>query len=341
MFRILILSVITGLSPILGATAQTVSDGGNIYQQYCSVCHGDKGDIATHARQGFYPPPRDFTDPAQTAHMNRELMLAAVRDGRPGTAMAAWRSRLSEGQIEAVIDYIREQFMTTASDQHGQQIYARSCSVCHGDQGKGANWGQDSMTPPPRDFTTIESSHELTRERMLIAVTYGRPGTAMQAFGSQLNDNDIAAVVDYIRDTFMLQNAEIESANSESDHEPAPQHSADTTLEVGFTNIDAPFPNGLSGDAQTGKAFYFANCATCHGKDGDGAGPRAYFIRPRPRNFLHPSSQLFNRPNLFRATRDGVLGREMPAWGKVLSDQQIADISEYVLQRFILGREVQ
>jgi len=31
-----------------------------------------------------------------------------------------------------------------------------------------------------------------------------------------------------------------------------------------------------------------------------------------------------------------VIGREMPAWEKVMSDQQIADITEYVYQRFII-----
>ena len=43
----------------------------------------------------------------------------------------------------------------------------------------------------------------------------------------------------------------------------------------------------------------------------------------------------FNRPKLYRAIKDGVVGREMPAWGKVLDDQQIAHIAEYVYQAFI------
>ena len=353
MLRSVFLPTVIGLLLAANTDAHSDNDGGKIYQQFCSVCHGDKGDVASHARQGLYPPPRDFTNPAQTAHLDREHMLDAVRDGRPGTAMAAWNSRLDEDQIAAVVDYIREQFMAIESDpaqQRGHEIYARSCSVCHGDQGAGANWGQASMDPPPRDFTSVEASQQLTRERMLIAVTYGRPGTAMQAFGGQLDDADIAAVVDYIRDSFMVSD-QVAMA-SDDDHEGDGHHAADHgqsgghasgqhAHDAGFADMDAPFPNGLTGDAKAGKAFYLANCATCHGKTGDGDGPRAYFIRPSPRNFLHPSSQLtFNRPNLFHATKDGVLGREMPAWGKVLSDQQIADVSEYVLQRFILGHEV-
>jgi mono/diheme cytochrome c family protein len=78
------------------------------------------------------------------------------------------------------------------------------------------------------------------------------------------------------------------------------------------------------------------NCTACHGADGKGNGPRAYFIYPRPRNFHHPASKArFNRPELFNAIKKGVIGREMPAWEKVMSDQQIADITEYVFQTFI------
>ena len=39
---------------------------------------------------------------------------------------------------------------------------------------------------------------------------------------------------------------------------------------------------------------------------------------------------------LFAAVGNGRNGTEMPAWNKVLNDQQIADVSEYVFQSFIL-----
>ena len=33
------------------------------------------------------------------------------------------------------------------------------------------------------------------------------------------------------------------------------------------------------------RAIYFERCASCHGNKGDGAGPGAFAIRPRPRNY--------------------------------------------------------
>ena len=98
----------------------------------------------------------------------------------------------------------------------------------------------------------------------------------------------------------------------------------------------AAMPKGLEGDAARGARFYDANCATCHGVNGDGKGPRAYFIRPVPRNFLEPAARAsLNRPALFAATALGRNGTEMPAWDKVVDAQQIADVSEYVFGAFI------
>ena len=48
------------LSP-LAAVAEI--DANTLYHDYCSVCHGDKGDGNSHAKQGLVPPPRDFTTP--------------------------------------------------------------------------------------------------------------------------------------------------------------------------------------------------------------------------------------------------------------------------------------
>ena len=80
------------------------------------------------------------------------------------------------------------------------------------------------------------------------------------------------------------------------------------------------------------------NCYTCHGRRGDGRGPRASFIKPPPRNFLgERSRQTLNRPALYRAIFNGINGTVMPAWSRVLDEQQIADVAEFVFQEFIQG----
>lgn len=237
---IVVLAIVTASSSAVAKTP----DGGHLYHEYCSVCHGDRGDGQSRARQGLVPPPKDFSAPSPG--QTRERMIEVVRDGKPGTAMTGWKTRLNDMEIAAIVDHIR------------------------------ANFTQGRSKPP------APARHPATTA----ATTAGR--------------------------------------DTRSAAQPrAPAH-------------DAPLPQGLRGNVANGGDFYKANCATCHGERGDGNGPRAYFIFPKPRNFLDPMvRQALNRPALFRGTKEGVSGREMPAWGKVIDDQQIADVTEYVYQSFI------
>ncbi|MDC1288191.1 c-type cytochrome [Gammaproteobacteria bacterium] len=210
-------------------------------------------------------------------------------------------------------------------------LYQDYCSVCHGDNGQGAIWASGGLSPPPANFTDPEIQQSLSRDRMINAVTHGRPGTAMTGWQSRLNKQEIATVVDYVITTFMLKPEIAPTKPTQS--LAASGHQAHDHAHF---DINLPFPDQLLGDLHRGARLYDANCATCHGKEGDGSGPRAYFINPRPRNFLHENSRSrLNRPRLFEAIGKGRLRTEMSAWEKVLSRQQIADIGEYVFHTFI------
>ena len=301
----------SGERPLKGSTSSPDA----LYHNYCSVCHGDRGDGNSRARNSLVPPPRDFT---RAPDLTRDTMLAVVTHGKSGTAMVAWTTQLDEKQIEAVVDYIRSTFMQIALDpllQRGRSLYARNCMVCHGERGQGANAA--SIGPaPPRDFTTLQARVELTRERMIRSVTQGRADTAMAAFAGRLPAQDIEAVVDYVRASHMLP--------------------ATGAFASSASSLTLPFQNGLSGNADKGVKIFTANCTACHGVKGDGNGPRAYFINPRPRNFIDPAfGSSFNRPAIFNAVSEGRQGTEMPAWSKVLDNQAIADVSEFVFQRFV------
>jgi mono/diheme cytochrome c family protein len=108
------------------------------------------------------------------------------------------------------------------------------------------------------------------------------------------------------------------------------------TVKSVSVDMSLPLPRGLKGNPSKAAVFFMQNCATCHGTSGDGEGPRAYFINPPPCNFLLDSSrQRLNLPTLFDAIYWGRTGSEMPAWHTVLSDQEIADLAEFVFQTFI------
>ena len=188
--------------------------GEYIFHNYCSVCHGDKGDGQSRAKDGLDPPPRNYTTPESAIELTRDRMIHSVTYGRPGTAMIAWGSELSSAEIENVVDYVRKTFMKLGNNSpthkvpdsrllasRGGVLYMQNCAMCHGETGTRDTTGR--MQPPPRDFTLPDVAAELTRERMIASITNGRPGTAMMAYGSQFNKGDIEAMADFIREAFM------------------------------------------------------------------------------------------------------------------------------------------
>jgi mono/diheme cytochrome c family protein len=330
-----------------------------LYQNYCSVCHGEKGDGNSQAKHSMKPAPRDFTSPRSAADLTRERMVASVKNGVPNTGMASWKKQLTDKQVNEVVDYVRHTFMRpsiTDGSHRGRQIYARVCSVCHGERGNGSMWASANLKPAPRDFTTQIAKDELTRDRMIASVTRGRPNTPMQGYGTRFSLEEREAVIDYIREAFMgirLSPAEMASAKkpkkadghdhsahshaggSAADH-AAHGHNVGPLGKDGKVDMKAVFAKGLKGDPVAGGKMYEANCATCHGAKGDGQGPRAYFINPKPRVFTNDDSRAtLNRPTIYDGVATGRRGSEMPAWDKVLTPQEIADVAEYVFRSFI------
>ena len=244
------------------------------------------------------------------------------------------------------------------SETRADVLYHNRCSVCHGDRGDGNSRAVQSLNPPPRDLTKVV---ELPRDYLIDVIANGKPGTAMVGFATRLSAAQIAALADYIQIQILNRGAVIDKggisgisgtsaygALPPKAPAPAAAHSAPVppiaaplperkpVTAAEKADMSLPFPSGLKGDAAKGKDFYLANCAECHGKTGDGQGPRAYFIRPVPRNFVDERSRAtLNRPAIYAATFFGRNGTEMPAWSKVLGEQEIANVSEFVFQSFI------
>ncbi len=89
------------------------------------------------------------------------------------------------------------------------------------------------------------------------------------------------------------------------------------------------------GDANAGKAKYESLCAGCHGKAGKGDGPAAASLNPKPQD--HTDGKTMNSLTdkyLADIVKDGGAGVKksplMPAWGKTMKDQEIADVIAYI-----------
>lgn len=268
-------------------------------------------------------------------------MMAGLRVRAPAWWPAAtrWRSALAAFGL-ACLGLAPPSAALAAGAPEGAQaavLYHNYCSVCHGDKGNGRSRATGSLSTVPRDFTSEASRRELSVERIALAIQHGRPGTAMVGWAAQLSQKDMQRLAEYVYTTFVRGQAPAASGpiSGTRAHGGRETDTASTPVRVDMT---VGLPNGLRGDSKRGGAFYLANCATCHGARGDGAGPRAYFINPKPRNFVDEQSRSrLNRLALYAAVAEGRLGTEMPAWKQVATVQQMADVSEYVFRSFIQG----
>jgi mono/diheme cytochrome c family protein len=84
-----------------------------------------------------------------------------------------------------------------------------------------------------------------------------------------------------------------------------------------------------------GEAIYKALCLRCHGEKGDGHGPIAEHLDPYPRD-LTKDGFMNSKPEarLVASIRNGVAGTSMPAWGKMLSEEQAKAVLAHVQTAF-------
>ncbi|MEC7786010.1 MAG: cytochrome c [Nitrospinota bacterium] len=115
--RILIYcAVLTGMifllyTPQVFGETVNLEAGRDIFFKHCKACHGDKGDGKTFAANVLNPPPKNFTLEKSKKELTEKRMIESITEGRKGTAMMPWKSRLSQQEIQAVVNYIRKKLM--------------------------------------------------------------------------------------------------------------------------------------------------------------------------------------------------------------------------------------
>ena len=89
---------------------------------------------------------------------------------------------------------------------------------------------------------------------------------------------------------------------------------------------------------EAGRAVYEERCWFCHGEDGDGDGPVAPYLWPRPRDFLMASFKLRTTASgelpldedLYRTITRGIPGTSMPEWGSTLTEEERWQVIAYI-----------
>src|SRR5262245_6471425 len=117
------------------------------------------------------------------------IVVNAVPQADYETWYAEERAKREEYQRMASKRFTAEELMKL-----GEGVYTKNCVTCHQANGKGV----------PPAFPPLDGSKVATgpRDEHIHTVFKGRTGTAMQAFGTQLNAAEIAAVIHYERNSW-------------------------------------------------------------------------------------------------------------------------------------------
>ena len=222
-------------------TAQDTTKGKAVYVKWCAGCHGDGGAGDGPAASHMLPRPRDFTGAIYKIRTTAsgqlptdQDVLRSIDEGLPGTAMPAWKDRLSERERRDVLAYLKtfSAFFQDTSQhivpltfskepggarsaaalQVGRQFYdSIGCWKCHGKAGRGDGPSAPTLKTDPGEPIFAADLHENWRFRggagtadIYRRLRTGLDGTPMPSFSDLidqkfLTDEQLWRVAQYVR----------------------------------------------------------------------------------------------------------------------------------------------
>ncbi len=235
--RFLMIAVILTVIPV---TAFAEDTGKAIYDQWCSSCHGEKGDGKGPAADFVWPKPRDFTKGtykyASTGSGEPPLdsdIMRTIREGNPGTSMPAWK-RFSDDEVKSLVAYLKQFSPDTFSIQGtpikigspsggkeklialGKEQYQKTkCWECHGKAGRGDgekgwqdkfkdDWGNRIYPADQTSPWEYRAGSDL--KDVYKTITVGINGTPMTSYGDTVSEENRWALAYFVLSEQQIRN---------------------------------------------------------------------------------------------------------------------------------------
>lgn len=228
--------------------------GGELYEAQCSACHGQFGRGAIAPAIGS----KEFLESVEDTQITQLIAL-----GIPGSEMVAYSidfgGPMTATDINSITVYLRSLeedaesnplWRTPLADSRysGEDLYVIACSRCHGIDRKGI---EDVAPDISATSFAMEESDEWIAGRI-------RDGyNEMPRFGTVLNDDQIAQIVDYLRGgSGEITPTTIPDIDSSTTTTTKPAGEDDAVLALGKQIFD------ITGGG--------VGCAACHGFDAQG-----------------------------------------------------------------------
>lgn len=201
-----------------------LTQGREVYERSCAVCHGTDGDGAGEAAARFTTKPRDFRtgvykfrSTASGSLPTDDDLIHSIVHGLRGTAMVP-QDHLSAEEVRAVVAYIKsfcpkfaerpspkplalptEVARPDASIARGKKIYGEAgCPECHGAEGRGDGPAVKTLSVPPANLTLRPLKRGSSARDVLRTIVTGLDGTPMPSYHLMLDDADFWALAYYV-----------------------------------------------------------------------------------------------------------------------------------------------
>jgi cytochrome c oxidase cbb3-type subunit 3 len=170
----------------------------------CAQCHG----VAGEGRVGIGP---SLTSTTFLSAATDAFLIRTIAEGRAGSTMPAWKYKLNDWQIEALVAYIRSVNPTDPAQldekplagdpDKGEKLFSSICSSCHGRTGAGYQESGSGTGIARKVFLS-----SVTDGYLRYVIKQGKSGTPMKAFDAErvknvaaLSDAEIEDVIAYLR----------------------------------------------------------------------------------------------------------------------------------------------
>ena len=99
--------------------------------------------------------------------------------------------------ILTVVSFVLASASSLAGEDAGKAVWDKQCKKCHAEDGSGKTKLGEKLNI--KDYTDPATLAEMTDEDLFNATKDGVEGTKMKGYGNKLSDEEITALVAYMR----------------------------------------------------------------------------------------------------------------------------------------------